>query len=205
MLQGDGKKGVEHTEAAIRYLEDAQLVSMLGGAWANLGFGYVLLGEMDTALIHMKKGLETDLALADSLMVCSHYRNLAMTYCSLGDLENARSYGERALDLARKHHYTYLEAQALLALGRTMGKTDETRSAEAEQYILQAMRSLDESKAKAWYAQAILSLGEFYVDTGQKQKALDTLKTTQRMMQEMGMTGYWSARTQKALEKLKAQ
>jgi len=42
-----------------------------------------------------------------------------------------------------------------------------------------------------------------YVDTGQRQKALETLEKTQEMMQEMGMTGYWLARTEKALQKLR--
>ena len=60
-----------------------------------------------------------------------------------------------------------------------------------------------ESEAKAWQVLGNLYLGEFYAGTGQRQKALETLETTQQMIQEMGMMGYWLARTEKALEKLK--
>jgi hypothetical protein len=48
-------------------------------------------------------------------------------------------------------------------------------------------------------------MGELYVDAGEKEKALTSLRKALKMYQEMGITGYWLARTEKALEKLKAQ
>jgi class 3 adenylate cyclase/tetratricopeptide (TPR) repeat protein len=202
MFQGDGGKGIEHAKSAIRYLEEAQLVSMLGCAWTGLGFGYALLGELDTALSHMKKGLETDLDLGNPLMLCYHHGNLCILYLESGDLENARSSAEKTLELAQKEHSKLWEAGAWLVLGSIMGKTDKTRSAEAEQHILQGMKFFDEAKARAWYVLAHLYLGEFYVDTGQRQKALETLEKAQQMMTEMGMTGPYVAWTQSLLEKL---
>ncbi len=90
-----------------------------------------------------------------------------------------------------------------LAARSTLGKMDRTRSAEAENYILQGLKQMDEMKAKSMCAAAHLILGEFYVDTGQTQKALETLEKTQQMMTQMGMTDYWLARTEKALERAK--
>jgi tetratricopeptide (TPR) repeat protein len=149
----------------------------------------------------MKKGLETDLALGNLLMVGFHYYHLAMLHLVSGDLENARICAEKALELAQKEHNKLNEARAWLALGSTMCKADSTRSAEAEQYILQAMKWVDEAKARTLCAQVHLRLGEFYVDTGQRQKALETLEKAREMCQEMGMD-YWLAKTEKALERL---
>jgi hypothetical protein len=47
-------------------------------------------------------------------------------------------------------------------------------------------------------------LGETYAIAGQKRKALASLNKTQQMCQEMGMDWHL-ARTEKALQKLKAQ
>jgi hypothetical protein len=41
-----------------------------------------------------------------------------------------------------------------------------------------------------------------YADTGQKDKALETLRTADKLFQEMGMD-YWLAKTQEVLESLK--
>ncbi len=44
-------------------------------------------------------------------------------------------------------------------------------------------------------------LCEFYADTGQKDKALETLKKAEGMFREMGMD-YWLTKTQEVLRKL---
>jgi hypothetical protein len=46
-----------------------------------------------------------------------------------------------------------------------------------------------------------MSLGEFYLDTGEKQKAMENLKEAEAMFQEMGMD-YWLDRTRTLLERL---
>jgi tetratricopeptide (TPR) repeat protein len=204
MLQGDGRKGIEHMQSAMRYLEEAQIVGMIGGAWTSLGFGYGLVGQMETALNHMKKGLETDLALGGPTILSFHYAWLSTLYRDSGDLENARSCAEKALELAQRKHYKLVEAGAWLVLGSVIGKVDSTRSAEAEQFILQGMNFFDETGARSWHVLAHLYLGELYVDIGQREKALETLKKAQQMMTEMGMTGYYVAWTQSLLEKLQS-
>ena len=204
VFQGDGRKCIEHADSAIRYLQQTQ-IGLLGSAWTSLGWGYAFLDEMDTALSHMMKGLETAVALGNPLALCFQYSHLAILHLISGDLENARICAERTLELAQKHQNKLWEASGLMVLGSVLGKVDKSRSVEAEQYVLLGMKVSGEVKAKSWHLPLQTMLGEFYVDTGQRQKALETLERTQQMMQEMGVAGYWSARTQKALEKLKAQ
>ncbi len=46
-----------------------------------------------------------------------------------------------------------------------------------------------------------LFLGELYLDTGQKEKALENLKKAGGMFKEMGMD-YWLAKTDEVLKRL---
>jgi hypothetical protein len=57
---------------------------------------------------------------------------------------------------------------------------------------------------KPWSAVGVLYLGELYADTGQMERALETLKKAEAEFRRMGMD-YWLARTQKVLEKLEAE
>jgi hypothetical protein len=60
---------------------------------------------------------------------------------------------------------------------------------------------LNDLQAKPFYSQGRLFLGEFYLDTGQKEKALENLKEAEALYQEMGMD-YWVDRTRGLLGKL---
>ena len=88
-------------------------------------------------------------------------------------------------------------------LGMALVKADTSQSAKAEEFILEGIKLLEELKIKPWQAEGHLYLGETYAIAGQKEKALASLKKARQMCQEMGMD-YWLARTEKALEKLKA-
>ena len=186
----------------MRCLEEAQLSSMLGAAWTSLGYGYALLGQMDTALNHTKKGLEVDVAVGNPVLRCFHHGLLSVLYLESGNLENARICAEKALQAGGVESWAPL---AWTVLGSTLGKIDSSQSAKAEGFILRGIKVMEENKLRPRQVIGNLYLADLYVDTGQRQKALETLEKTQQMMQEMGIMGYWLARTKKALEKLKAQ
>jgi len=52
---------------------------------------------------------------------------------------------------------------------------------------VKGIRILDELKIKTAYAQGYFFLGELYVDTGRRDKALENSKRAEVMFQEMGM------------------
>jgi hypothetical protein len=86
-------------------------------------------------------------------------------------------------------------------LGRILGKTDLSRSGEAEKYILRGMMTLDERKVKAWSSMGQPFLAELYADTGQGEKSFEALNKAEGMMLEMGID-YWQRRTQEVLERV---
>jgi hypothetical protein len=65
--------------------------------------------------------------------------------------------------------------------------------------LLQAIDIFSELEIKPWCAIAYSELGALYANTGQTEKALESLKKAESMMQEMGMD-YWLRRTQEVLE-----
>jgi class 3 adenylate cyclase/tetratricopeptide (TPR) repeat protein len=200
VYQGDGNRAIEHAEQAIKYAEPLQAVAVLSMAWHSLGLGHLLLGDYENALKYMEKSLEIrrDSGMPDSSIT---FLPLSTLYIGLGDLGNARSCAEKALELAQKEPNKYSEGLSSMHLGLISVMQDKSRLAEAEGYIVRGMNMLNELKIRPWYAQGYLSLGEIYALTGQKEKALENLKKAEAMYREMGMD-YWLRRTQKVMAKL---
>jgi tetratricopeptide (TPR) repeat protein len=75
------------------------------------------------------------------------------------------------------------------------------RHKQAEECILKGIKIDEELKIKTYYAPGYYFLGELYADTGQKDKALETLKKAEKLFREMGMD-YWLVKTREVLERL---
>ncbi len=198
--KGDGKNTIEHMQVSVRYAEEAQMVATLGLTWTQLGWGYYLLGELETARKHIEKGFEIQrhTGFIANLSFHFYYYYLSQIYLDSGDLDNARSYIEEALKLAQNNNERWMEGMSLTLLGRILGKADISQSHEAEECIRQGIDILDGMKQKPVSTQCHFYLGELYADMGQRKKALETLKKAQSMFQEMGMD-YWLRRTQEVL------
>jgi len=199
--KGDGKNVVEHMQNAVKYCEQAQVVTMLGISWSRLGYGYALLGDYETALKYMEKGLETDRDLGLSWSLPGHYLLLSLVYIEVGEIAKARNGAEAALEMAQKKQMKGLEGLSLVILGRALGRTEISRFTEAEACIVRGMKLLDECKAKSQYASGCLSLGELYADARRTENALEYLEKARDMFKEMGMD-YLLAKAQSMLERL---
>jgi hypothetical protein len=76
---------------------------------------------------------------------------------------------------------------------------EKSQVAQAEADILRGIRVLDELKLKPVCMIGYLHLGELYADTGQKDKALETLKKAES--KDMGMD-YWLRKAQEVLARV---
>ena len=200
-VRGDGEKAIEHMQNAIKYAEETQIVSMLSYCWSFLGYGYYLLGDLETAREHIEKGLQIQRDTGFAAVLSLHYYFLVPVYLDSGDLENARSCAEAALELAQTNNEKHMEGLSQAMLGRVLGKADPSQGGKAEEFILHGMNILDELKLKPQHSFGYLYLGELYADTGQREKALETLKKAEAEFQEMGMD-YWLRRTQEVLARV---
>ena len=93
------------------------------------------------------------------------------------------------------------EGDSWTILGRVLGKKEPNKMDEAEKYILQGIKILEESKVQPWVGTGYLYLGELYADMGQKEKALENLNKAEKMFQDMEMD-YYLAKTQEVLKKV---
>jgi tetratricopeptide (TPR) repeat protein len=201
IVKGDGRGALGHVEKAIGYAEQADMPILLWIASTLLGHAYYLLGDLDTARRHFEERNEIYRTTAFSGWVSWNHYGLGMVCLDCGDLDGARRHIEESLEFCRRGGDRAREGHSTVALGKVIGKADPARSAEAEGHILQGIRMLEEMKLRPWLAEGYLFLGELYADSGQPDKALETLKKAEAEFRGMGMD-YWLRRTQEALESI---
>jgi tetratricopeptide (TPR) repeat protein len=126
---------------------------------------------------------------------------LCLSYYEADDLGEARGYAEAALEAAQRNQEKHYEGAMKAFLGSITGRMGIVQSAKAEEMIVQGMDILERLGLKAVIAMCYTFLADFYADTGQKEKALQALKTAEQMGEEMGMK-YELNKTRQILAKL---
>jgi tetratricopeptide (TPR) repeat protein len=201
LAKGDGINAIKHFEKSIRHLEESRSLLISGVAWSGLGSGYYYLGDLEAARRHMEKGLDFTMRGGSEWWISFHYLYLSKIYLDLGDSKNSRSIIEEALKLSQKNSEKHLEGASWTWLGRILGKTNPSQSDKAEECIVKGITILDEMNIKPWCSEGYFCLGEFYADTGKREKARENLNKAEGMFQEMGMD-YWLARTKEVMRRL---
>jgi class 3 adenylate cyclase/tetratricopeptide (TPR) repeat protein len=201
IFKGDAKNSMKHLQNCIRYCEEGQIVMYLNVAWIGLGWAHWLLGELETARKHVEKGIKIQIDAGIYRFLGFWYGFLGMVYLDSGDPKKAQQRAEEALKISQKNHEKTGEGLAWISLGRIFGKADQPQDDKAEECFLRGIKIYEELKIKTHYAPGYHYLGELYADTGQKDKAVETLKTAEKMFQDMGMD-FWLLKTQKILRSL---
>ena len=201
LTRGDGRNAIEHLQNAVKYDEEAQLVIVLGLGWSQLGRGYWLLGDLETARKHIEKGIEIQRDAGFSRFLGVSYLSLGRVHFDSGDLQNAGSCVTEAVQLAQKYNDKNTEGLSWSWLGRIQGKLDPSQAGKAEECILRGIKVLDDLKLKPSASEGFLYLGELYADTGQNEKAIETLKKAEAEFQDMGMD-YYLRLTQEVLARV---
>ena len=87
-------------------------------------------------------------------------------------------------------------------LGAILAKSEQNQNEQAENYIFEGIKMIEDLEQMSLYSQGYFFLGELYLERGQKEKALSNLQKAENMFKEMGMN-YWLYKTQKVLKKLR--
>jgi len=199
--KGDGESVVKHAQGAIECFEKSQVPALVPCSWGILGYGYYLLGKLDSALESAEKGLQMQRDTGVPFLLSLHHFGLGSIHADLGNWQDARLHAEEGLKIAQTNHERHFEGLTWILLGGVIGKTDPSPTDTAEEHILQGMRVCDELKMKPAYATGYLALAELHAGIGQKEKARENLKKAEAMFQEMDMDDYL-VRTKKLLGSL---
>jgi len=167
----------------------------------GLGWGYYLLGELDTARKHIENGLKMQSDAGVTVFLSLPYCALCMVHFDSGDLKRAQSFAEEALRLSQDNNEKWPEGLSRVLLGRILGKGRKLLYFKAEEYITQGIKIVEEVKLKPLASQGYHYLGELHADTGQKETAREALKKAEAAFHEMGMD-YWLHRTQEVLVRI---
>jgi class 3 adenylate cyclase/tetratricopeptide (TPR) repeat protein len=202
--RGDGKEALAHFEKAIQYLEKGQIFVILGLAWSGIGWANYFMGNPQAAPAYMEKGLQLHREAKISYDLSVHYWFLGAVHCDLNEVERARTEVEEAIRLAQKNDERYVEAIALMILGRIFLKMGPPHSANAEGSILKGIEIIEQLQVKTYVAVGHLCLAEGYAFAQQFEKAVHHLKVAEGMFQEMKMV-YWIERVRGAVKLMQGE
>ena len=200
-IRGDFKAAKEHLEKSIAYGEEAKYPMIIALALCTLGHAHCFLGDPETGRRQAEEGLRiyNDSGIEAILPFCLW--TMGSIHLDLRDLKNAGDFMEQALSLSRKNREEDREGLALVGLGRVLGKRKQPQTEQAQEFFSKGLEILHNLKTKPWYSQGRMFLGEYYLDTCEKEKAMENLKEAEVMFQEMGME-HWLDRTRKLLERI---
>jgi tetratricopeptide (TPR) repeat protein len=107
-------------------LETLQSASMaygdvsIGKALTDDLFGeyYLLIGDLQSALISFERSLSVRLELEDEYEIAKSYISLGQLYLATGDINQAASLFQSSLDIAFVNSYNFLQWQALKGLAK---------------------------------------------------------------------------------------
>jgi class 3 adenylate cyclase/tetratricopeptide (TPR) repeat protein len=197
-LEGDGQACVDHHQQAVHLMEQIKSMLWLGQAYSGTGEGHYLLGRHEKAISYIEKGLGIQSKVGNLMWKARHYLHLGMIYFEMGDMAKASQNAEEALSLAQKRGEKDHEALSKIVLGRVTARKGKSHLGEAEQTVLDGIRILQDQRLKPDISIGYLHLGELYLDVGQTEKALQSLRQAETMFREMGMD-YWQGRAQAVL------
>jgi class 3 adenylate cyclase/tetratricopeptide (TPR) repeat protein len=200
-LKGGAQACVDHNQRAVQLMERIKAVLWLGHAYVGIGQGHYLLGKYKEAIAYIEKGLGISNKLGYLIRTARYYLFLSMIYFETSDMSKASLNAEEALRLAQRCAEKENEALSKIMLGRLAARGGKFRVTEAEQFVLEGIRMLQDQGLKPDEAIGYLHLGELYLDVGHTAKAYQPLNKADVMFREMGMD-YWPGKAQKALAKL---
>ncbi|MFC1895308.1 hypothetical protein ACFL0Q_01405 [Thermodesulfobacteriota bacterium] len=201
MVKGDGKRAMGHIQDSIRYAEELNWAMLLYSSWIVMECVQWLLGDLEAALESFSKALEIQKGTGAEMLLSQVHLFMGAAYSDQGNPEDGLTRIKEALGLARKNSEKGTEGLSMVWLGRMLGQMDASKRDEAKASILQGIDILEALKVRPWFSQGHLYLGEFYADSGEKEKALENLKIAETNFQEMGMD-YWLTKTQEVLARL---
>jgi len=116
-LLGDADRTLSFAERADRVATTLDDAALRAGAENALGIAWGSRGLYRRAIEHYGRAAEIAESIGDEASLGRHLGNLAINYRLLGELDEAKTLGTRALDIARRQGQIARECNSLVNLG----------------------------------------------------------------------------------------
>ncbi|MCF8038014.1 MAG: AAA family ATPase [Desulfohalobiaceae bacterium] len=185
--KGEGERAIKYLLRSSKNYEKLGAYILLPVIWSLLSMGYLMLGQLNTALQYTEKAFNM-LAKTEmpGFLSMGHLATCSV-YLGLGRLAEADIEAEKALAIGQKNHERYCEGCAWLQHGRILGKMDMTDTRQAEESLLHGLKILKELETRPAYAEGVLLLAELFFEAGDADKGFEHLKKAEAMFSEMDM------------------
>ena len=158
--------------------------------WANLGWVHYLIGNFDEASAQFEKSIKMqDVSNNPALYFINNYR-LAWTHLAFDDLQQAMKHAETTLEIAENNDeqvYLGFRGNGKILYGLLLAKLDSAQFDEAENLMLDGVKTLEKLAVKPDIARAYSSLGDLYTTIGKKEEAIKYLLDAETLFREMKM------------------
>jgi class 3 adenylate cyclase/tetratricopeptide (TPR) repeat protein len=200
--KGDWASAKEHYENGLAHFEEIKFHFGLAICFCGIGYAFSFLKDPESGKKYVEKGIQLHLNCGVKWLLSLHNWMAGSIYLDLGDIERAEKTVEEALRLSVINNEKDVEGIVWLARGRILGKSNLQQVGKVEEYFFKGMEILEDLGMKPACATGYQYLGEFYLDAGNDEKALQNLKQAEAMFESMGMD-YWLERAQTLLTKVK--
>ena len=201
LLKRDGNKAIKCSQNLIKYTEEANWIYLNGLAWYYSGRAHLLIGDLDIAEEHVRKGFEIHKSTNSAFFTSNYLLALSEIKREKGDLSKSQYFLEENLKVSLKFSLRSHEGISKVYLGRILEQTDVSKAQKAEKYILEGIEILAELRMKPSVALSYFILGELYANTNRKDEAIVNLNKALSMYREMGI-GYWPDKIKEVLDRL---
>jgi len=191
LLKGDWVKARSLMEHGIAAVRTGKVVLLLPTAVASSAWVLAQLGEASGAQIRLQEGEQLVERQAARGFVRERgwdYHSLGRTCLLLGQLDEARRLGDRAVESSPGHQG--FMAHALHLLGDIATHPNRFDAERGEAHYRQALALAEPRGMRPLVAHCHLSLGKLYRRTGKRTESDEHLTTATTMYREMEMT-YW--------------
>jgi tetratricopeptide (TPR) repeat protein len=201
VLKGELEPAKEHLESAIMYNEKLKHTPSMPHSYSWLGLACALAGDSATGRRHAEKGLKIQSDTGYKFLGSIGWFCLGVCLAESGETEAARRNFEKGLEISRKNYERITEGALLIWLGRIRGQCPPPDDERAFEYILLGIEISKGLAQRPDEAVGYLFLAELYANRDRKDLALEYLKKSVALFEEMEMQ-YWLGEAHKILEKI---
>jgi len=190
----DADRALSLSAESIELADKHEMELWKGYGFLLHGFALALKGEATESMRFMETGFASITRTQTGAMVPLHHAMRARTLAALGHFDEARRHAEAVREELRSGSERYFWSECQRLLGDYLRLCPGKSSAEIEAAYVGAHALAHQQGARSWQLYAATSLARFWLEQGERRRALDLLAPLcAEFRQGLGSPGYLEA------------